>query len=61
MALYHKSKSSLGKVKDKYSSGPLVFENGCECAGNIFFIENFLSVDKHRFSIERQVMWKIWD
>ena len=47
---------SLGEIRNKYVSGPLVFENACARAGNIFFIANFSSVGRHRFSIERQGM-----
>ena len=36
--------------KNRYGSGPLIFENACARAGNIFFFtENFLSVGKNRF------------
>ena len=42
--------------KNKYGSGPFIFENVCTRAGNIFFTENFVSVEKHRFSIETQAM-----
>ena len=46
----------LGDIKDKYGSGPLVFENACARAVNIFCYWEFLSVDKGRFSIEKQGM-----
>ena len=42
---------ALGKVK-KINVVLVSFENKCVHVGN----ENFLSVDKHRFSIERQGM-----
>ena len=42
--------------KNKYGSGPLIFENACARAVNIFFTASFLSVDKYRFIIERQGM-----
>ena len=50
---------SLGR--DKYGSGPLIFENVCERPGNEFsLLRIFLSADKHRFSTEIQGMRKIW-
>ena len=40
---------SQANKKHKYGSGPLIFENACASAGNIFFTVNFLSVDKRKY------------